>query len=466
MPAVRLAPAARARALAKGLGVGRGGRRVGGAAKLRGPGISLFVSGRDLRVRAWRERAPAPGPGRGPGYDRRMATFSVRFLGCKVSQTDAQEIRERLVSDGHVEADAPDVAVVNTCCVTHEAVRKSRRAVRRAARTASRVYVTGCAANLAGEAFAGLPPTVRVVPLPSERTADLVAGDVGAVGCVRADVGLDRVRAFVKVQDGCSFSCAFCVIPQVRGASRSRPAAAVLTEIRKRVDQGHREVVLTGINLGCYRDRAAGFDLPRLVREAGAVPGLARLRLSSVEVNHLTDDLVAAMRETPAVSPHLHVPLQSGDDAVLRAMGRRYTVATFLRRAERAAGFNLTSDVIVGFPAEDDAAFARTLETVEQAGITKAHVFPYSPRPGTRTAAEDPVPAQVKRERSERLRAAAACRRRWRDRLGTVDDVLVDRPGRGYADDYTPWLVEGPVGELVRVRAERVTEEGIVGVAG
>jgi threonylcarbamoyladenosine tRNA methylthiotransferase MtaB len=233
------------------------------------------------------------------------------------------------------------------------------------------------------------------------------------------------------------------------------------------VEQGHREVVLTGINLGCYRDRAAGFDLPRLVREAGATPGLARLRLSSVEVNHLTDDLVAAMRETPTVSRHLHVPLQSGDDGVLRAMGRRYTVATFLRRAGRAHGFNLTSDVIVGFPAEDAAAFQQTLATVRAAGITKVHVFPYSPRPGTRTAADDPVPPQTKRERGERLRTASdeACRRRWRARVGTEDVVLVDRPGRGYGDDYTPWLVEGPVGELVRVRAERVTEEGIVGVA-
>jgi threonylcarbamoyladenosine tRNA methylthiotransferase MtaB len=396
-----------------------------------------------------------------------MATFSVRFLGCKVSQTDAQDVRERLVADGHVEAAEPDVAVVNTCCVTREAVRKSRQAARRAARTARRVYVTGCGANLVGGAFADLPTNVSVVPLPSERTAEFVAGDVGAVGCVRADVGLDRVRAFVKVQDGCSFSCNFCVIPQVRGASRSRSADAVLAEIRRRVAQGHREVVLTGINLGCYRDRVAGFDLPRLVREAGATPGLARLRLSSVEVNHLTDDLVAAMRETPTVSRHLHVPLQSGDDAVLRAMGRRYTVATFLRRAGRAGGFNLTSDVIVGFPAEDEAAFQQTLATVEAAGITKVHVFPYSPRPGTRTAGDDPVPPQTKRERGERLRAVSdeACRRRWRARVGTEDAVLVDRPGRGYGDDYTPWLVEGPVGEVVRVRAERVTEEGIVGVA-
>jgi threonylcarbamoyladenosine tRNA methylthiotransferase MtaB len=397
-----------------------------------------------------------------------MATFSVDFLGCKVSQTDAQEIRERLVADGHEDdPGASDVAVLNTCCVTHEAVRKSRQAARRAARRARHVYVTGCAANLAGDALAGLPDNVTVVRLPSERTAAFVAGDVGAIGCVHDDVGLDRVRAFVKVQDGCSFSCNFCVIPQVRGPSRSRAAVAVLGEVERRVRQGHREVVLTGINLGCYRDRASGFDLPRLVREAGATPGLRRLRLSSIEVNHLKDELLAAMNETPTVSSHLHVPLQSGDDRLLAAMGRRYTVATYLRRVGRAEGFNLTTDVIVGFPGEDDAAFANTLGTVEAAGITKVHVFPYSPRPGTKTAAQDTVPAEVKKARSARLRAASdqACRRRWREKVGREDVVLVDRPGRGYGDDYSPWLVQAPVGELVRVWGRVVTEEGIVGVA-
>jgi threonylcarbamoyladenosine tRNA methylthiotransferase MtaB len=396
-----------------------------------------------------------------------MATFSTTFLGCKVSHTDAQEIRELLAAGGHVEAEGdPDVAVVNTCCVTHEAVRKSRQEVRRAARRAQRVYVTGCAANLP-ESFDDMPANVEVVRLPSERAAAFVSDSVGALGCVRADVGLERVRAFVKIQDGCSFSCAFCVIPQVRGQSRSRAARAVLREVERRVGQGHREIVLTGINLGCYRDRPAAYDLARLLREVAAVPGVERLRLSSLEVNHLSESLVAAMRETPNVSPHLHVPLQSGDDGVLGAMGRRYDVATYLRRVERAEGFNLTTDVIVGFPTEDDAAFERTLRAVEAAGITKVHVFPYSPRPGTRTASADPVPPAVKKERSARLRAlsAEACRRRWAGKLGREETVLVDRPGRGYGNDYTPWLVDAPTGRFVRARAREVTEEGIVGLA-
>jgi threonylcarbamoyladenosine tRNA methylthiotransferase MtaB len=396
-----------------------------------------------------------------------VATFSVRFLGCKVSHTDAHEVREQLLRDGHAERaqrEGAQVAVVNTCCVTNEAVRKSRQAAAQAARTHERVYVTGCAANLAGDAFEGLPANVTVVARRSEETARFVAGDVGAIGCVQGDARLDRVRAFVKIQDGCSFSCNFCVIPLVRGRSRSRSAAAVLDEVRRRVAQGHREIVLTGINLGCYRDRAAGYGLPRLVREAGAVPGLARLRLSSIEVNHVNAELEDALRETPTVSRHLHVPLQSGDDGVLRDMARRYTTDMYLRRLEPFGDFNLTTDVIVGFPTETEAAFRRTLDVVAAAGTTKVHVFPYSPRPGTETAALDSVPPRIKKERSARLREAShrACLTRWHEKIGADDVVLVDRPGRGYGDDYSPWLVDGPVGEFVPVRGASVSEEGIL----
>ena len=393
-----------------------------------------------------------------------MAGFSVRFLGCKVSYTDAQLIRERLLADGHVERDGAEIAVVNTCCVTHEAVRKSRHAAARAAREHDRVYVTGCGANLAADGFAGLPDNVVVVARRSEETPEFVARDIGPIGCVQADSRLDRVRAFVRVQDGCSFACAFCVIPLVRGPSRSRAAEAVLREVRKRADQGHREVVLTGINLGCYRDREARYSLPDLVRAATSTPGLARLRLSSIEINHVNAQLASALREAPNVARHLHVPLQSGDDRILRAMGRRYDSATFLRRVGPLADFNLTTDVIVGFPGEDEDAFRRTLEVVAEAGITKVHVFPYSPRPGTETAAADPVPLAVKRERSERLREQSrlASRERWRSKLGREDVVLVDRPGRGYGDDYSPWLLRGEIGELVNVLGRAVTEEGIL----
>ena len=396
-----------------------------------------------------------------------MATFSVRFLGCKVSFADTQATRERLVADGHVELDdGADIAVVNTCCVTHEAVSKSRQALARAARRHERVYATGCAANLTG-ALEGLPGNVRVVARTGDDAAVAVATDVGPIGCTRSEARLERTRAFVKIQDGCSFSCAFCVIPLVRGGTRSRRADRVLEEIRRRVAQGHREIVLTGVNLGCFRDREAGYTLPRLVREAGAVPGVERLRLSSIEVNHLSADLVEAVVETECASAHLHVPLQSGDDGILGAMRRRYTAAQYLEKVAPLSAFNLTTDVIVGFPGEDDAAFERTLDVVTAAGITKVHVFPYSPRPGTVTASADTIPVEVKKERSARLRdlSAELCRRRWTAKLGTTDRILVDRPGRGYGDDYSPWLVDARVGELVRARAVGLSPEGIHAVA-
>ncbi len=160
------------------------------------------------------------------------------------------------------------------------------------------------------------------------------------------------------------------------------------------------------------------------------------------------------------------MPLQSGDDDVLRSMARRYRVSTFLQRAEKLADFNLTTDVIVGFPTEDERAFEQTLAAVRAAGITKVHVFPYSPRPGTATAATDTVPAAVKRERSARLRALSheACLGRWRTKIGADDLVLVDRPGRGYGDDYSPWLLdeEAPVGALMPVRGAAVTDDGVL----
>jgi threonylcarbamoyladenosine tRNA methylthiotransferase MtaB len=396
-----------------------------------------------------------------------MATFSVGFLGCKVSYADAQAMRERLLGDGHTEvSQGGDVAIVNTCCVTHEAISKSRQAVARASRSHGRVYVTGCGANLAGS-FDATAPNVTVIAARSEEVPETVAGDLGAIACVRADARLERTRAFVKIQDGCSFSCAFCVIPLVRGGTRSRRADAVVREVERRVGQGHREIVLTGVNLGCFRDREAGFSLARLVRTVGSIRGVERLRLSSIEVNHLSDDLIAALRETPTASRHLHVPLQSGDDQVLRAMRRRYTAAQYLARLEPLGDFNLTADVIVGFPGESEEAFRRTLEVVGRAGITRVHAFPYSPRPGTATETADDVPVALKKARSARLRALSdeLSRGRWVSRLGSTDRVLVDRPGRGYADDYTPWLVDGEIGQLVRAQAVGVSEEGILAVA-
>ena len=406
-------------------------------------------------------------------------TFSVEFLGCKISQTDMQGVRERLLAGGLDEVrEGGAVHVVNTCCVTHEAVAKSGKAVRSALRRgAGHVYVTGCATRLGTDAFAGAGDRVTVVRETAEEAAERIARELGATACVGPAPRLDRTRAFVKVQDGCTFGCAFCVIPKVRGASRSRPLRAVLDEARRRIAQGHRELVVTGVNLGLYRDAEARAKLPDVLSGLAELDGIARVRLSSIEVNHLSERLCAALAH-PRVCPHLHVPLQSGDDAVLRAMRRRYDLATYARRIERARaavpGLNLTGDVIVGFPAEDGAAFGRTLAAVRELGFSRLHVFPYSPRPGTRTAEADPVPAAVKRRRAERLRALS-------DRLGHArraalvgrrDRVLVERvdaAGRlhGYGADYTAYELRahaGPgVGDLVEVVLEAPGERAALG---
>ncbi len=403
-----------------------------------------------------------------------MTTFAVEFLGCKVSLSDAQAVRERLAGDGHAEvaAEQAQVRVVNTCCVTAEAVAKSRKAVRRASRTAERVLVTGCAANLRGAALDGVAENVTVLPARAELVPAAAAGWVGGLGCAGAAApAFARTRAYVKVQDGCSFACSYCVIPQVRGASRSRAAERVLAEVARRAAQGHREVVLTGINLGCFRDRDAGMRLADLIVAAAGVEGIERVRLSSIEVNHLTDALLDALGR-PGVAAHLHVPMQSGADSVLRAMRRRYTAERFLarmRRArERVPGVNLTTDVIVGHPAETEAAFAATLRAAETAGFTKVHVFPYSPRPGTADGGRSGVAAAVKRRRSAELRALSDARgaAHRASKRGRRERVLVETAaGRGHSDDLTVFVVPGAApGRMVDVVAAGVEGDAVVGV--
>ena len=406
-------------------------------------------------------------------------SFSVEFLGCKISQTDVQGVRERLLAGGLEEArEGGAVHVVNTCCVTNEAVAKSRKAVRAALRRgAEHVYVTGCATRLAPHTFAGADGRVTVVRETAEEAAERIARELGATTCVGPPPRLERTRAFVKVQDGCTFGCAFCVIPRVRGTSRSRSLRAVLEEARRRIGQGHRELVVTGVNLGLYRDPEASAKLPDVLQALAELDGIARVRLSSIEVNHLSQRLCDALAH-PRVCPHLHVPLQSGDDGVLRAMRRRYDLATYTRRIERARasvpGLNLTGDVIVGFPAEDGAAFARTVAAIEAIGFSRLHVFPYSPRPGTLTAGADPVPAAVKRRRAERLRALSdrLGRERRAAHVGQRDRVLIERvdaDGRlhGYGADYTAYELRAHagagIGDLVEVVLEDPGERAALG---
>ena len=402
--------------------------------------------------------------------------------------------RRALLAAGHTEApeSEADLHVINTCCITGEAEAKSRQAVRRSLRgeRVSQVFVGGCAVNLNAAQFGDIDE--RVTPFVG--AADDVAAAMGAhdgLGCVdldhdvlarertlgARDAGTQaaRTRGFVKVQDGCDCHCAYCIIPTVRGSARSRSAGAILAEVAERVRSGQPEMVMTGISVGDYRDPEQGLELGELMMAVARVPGVERVRLSSVEVIHVKDTLLQALATEPKVCPHLHVPMQSGDDDVLRAMGRHYSSAEYLDHIARvrvaAANVNVTTDVIVGFPTEDEAAFERTLDAVDAAGITRVHVFPYSPRPGT-VAADlgDRVDPAEKKRRSQVLRGRSELRSRLHRsaRLGAGERVLIDKVAdtrcSGYTADYTRCYLPagaGPRGALVDVECLELQADGL-----
>jgi threonylcarbamoyladenosine tRNA methylthiotransferase MtaB len=408
----------------------------------------------------------------------------VKFLGCKVSQADAMLARNALLSAGHAEVPEAEAElhVINTCCITNEAEAKSRQSVRRSLKSAGEVYVAGCAVNLNAAQFADIDRRVRPFAGTADDVAASLAEELG--GCVDLEHDViarqtleqaARTRGFVKVQDGCDCHCAYCIIPTVRGSARSRPASGVLSEVRQRVARGQPEIVITGISVGDYLDPERGLELGELMVEVAGVDGVERVRLSSVEVIHVKDSLVSALASEPKVCPHLHVPMQSGDDGVLRAMGRHYTVAEYLENvaALRSAvpHVNLTTDVIVGFPTEDDHAFARTLEVIDAASISRIHVFSYSPRPGT--GAErlgDRVPAEEKKRRSKALRGHSEARSRHHRaaKLGGTERILIDKVAdtqcSGYTADYTRCYLPagaGTRGQLVSVTCQELHADGI-----
>jgi threonylcarbamoyladenosine tRNA methylthiotransferase MtaB len=414
-----------------------------------------------------------------------MTSFAVKFLGCKVSQADAMLARSRLLAAGHEEVpeQEAELHVINTCCITREAEAKSRKSTRRSARDGRRVIVTGCAANLNHAQFDEIRPEITALVGTAEDVAQQVAAAAGP-GCIDTEhdvapvqpISQTRIRGFVKVQDGCDCHCAYCIIPKVRGAARSRPASAVLREARRRVEQGQPEMVMTGISVGDYRDPAEGLELGDLMRAVAAIDGVERVRLSSVEVIHVKDSLVGALAGEPRICPHLHVPLQSGDDAVLASMGRNYDSAEYLsaieRLREQVPAVNLTTDVIVGYPTEGEAGFERTLEVVREAGITKVHTFSFSPRPGTEADRfGDPVPPVEKKRRSRELRGLSEVlgRRHRAAKLGTVEQVLVDkvadRQVSGYSRDYTRYYLPAGAagaGETVAARADELHADGVL----
>ena len=399
----------------------------------------------------------------------------VLTFGCRLNAYESEVMRRHAEGAGL----GPTV-IVNTCAVTNEAVRQARQAIRRARRENpdARIVVTGCAAQTETAMFAAMPEVAQVVGNAEKLEAATWQADTDAFGFERVRVndisqaretaahlidGLsDRTRAYVQVQNGCDHRCTFCIIPYGRGPSRSVPMGAVVSQVRRLVDTGHREVVLTGVDVTSY-----GHDLPgtpslgRLVQAilAGA-PDLPRLRLSSIDSVEIDEALMDAIASEPRLMPHLHLSLQHGADLILKRMKRRHSRADAIRFVEEALARRpdlvFGADLIAGFPTETEAHVADLLSIVEEARITHLHAFPFSPRAGTPAARMPQLPRALVKERAARLREAGVRGlARHLDALrGSRQSVLVERPGFGRAEGYTGVRLapEHAVGEIVSVR--------------
>lgn len=346
-------------------------------------------------------------------------------LGCKVNQYETEYVREGLLGIGWLDAadgEPADLCLVNTCTVTAEADAKSRRVIRRLARNnpASQIIVMGCYATRAPEEIAVLPNVTEI--LTDKRELSDLLGRFGVTEIPTGVSGLARRhRAYVKVQDGCLLRCSFCIIPHVRPALTSRPVDHITAEVGRLVENGYREVVLTGIHLGHYgvdwnrqRSKDQWVRLSHLVQMIAELPGDFRMRLSSIEATEVTRELLSVMAEhRDKVCPHLHISMQSGSESVLRRMKRRWGARRFIDRCrlvrETLDYPAITTDVLVGFPGETEAEFEETLAVCRTVGFSKIHIFPFSPRRGT-PAAEmtDQIPPPVKKERVQRLMALEA----------------------------------------------------------
>ncbi len=406
-----------------------------------------------------------------------MQQTEIITFGCRLNAFESEVIRRAAAAAG-----LGDAVIVNTCAVTAEAERQARQAIRRARRRRpeATIIVTGCAAELSPNRYAALPEVDRVLGNraklqpqsylpqggasadPAETAGHLVNGFEG------------KSRAFLAVQQGCDHRCTFCIIPYARGPSRSAPMGLVADRARRLVAAGHREIVLTGVDLTAY-----GADLPgtpslgQMARRLlAAVPELERLRLSSLDPAEIDEELWRLLAEEPRLMPHLHLSLQAGDDLILKRMKRRHSRAEAIAVARRARALRsevaLGADLITGFPTETEDMFRRSLDLVAECGLAFVHVFPYSVRPGTPAARMPRLPDPVVKERAARLRAAgeAALAAELRSRVGSETDVLIERPGIGRADFYATvsFTTSGAPGSIQRMRLVGSSRSSLVGV--
>ncbi len=409
-----------------------------------------------------------------------MSGPRVVTLGCRLNAFESEIMRGLGAGAGMA-----DAIIVNTCAVTREAERQARQTIRRLRRDnpGARIIVTGCAAQLSPGKFAAMPEVDRVLGNAEKLDKSALAGDeplrVADIMAVRETAphligGFDgRARAFVQVQQGCDHRCTFCIIPFARGPNRAVAPDAIVRQVRKLVDGGYREVVLTGVDICSYgRDTAGGPTLGRMARRLlGEVPELRRLRLSSLDPAAIDEDLFRLLADEPRLMPHLHLSLQAMDDMVLKRMKRRHSAAEARAVVARARALRpdaaFGADLIAGFPTETDAMFENTLAAVGELGLAHLHVFPYSPRAGTPAARMPQVPASVAKARARRLRAAGdrEMRRFLNGRVGAAAEVLVERDNRGLSEHYAPVELDfaAPPGSVVAARVTAVRESRLVG---
>jgi threonylcarbamoyladenosine tRNA methylthiotransferase MtaB len=416
-------------------------------------------------------------------------SIDILTLGCRLNAYESEAMRKMAA-----EAGIEDVIVVNTCAVTAEAERQARQAIRKAARERpqARLVVTGCAAQIDPQAFASMPEVSEVIGNAEKMRADIWQGlaaarlparDFGIAASEKLFVsdimavketashlidGFDgRARAFVQVQNGCDHRCTFCVIPYGRGNSRSVPMGEVVAQIRRLVENGTAEIVLTGVDLTSYgKDLPGAPSLGALVKAVlRHVPELPRLRVSSIDQVEADDDLLDALAESERLMPHLHLSLQAGDDLILKRMKRRHLRADAISFCDKVRRLRpdivFGADLIAGFPTETEEMFARSLDIVAECGLTHLHVFPYSPRPRTPAARMPALPRAVVKERAERLRRKGA--QAYRDHLrreasigqsGATRSALMESETLGRTGQFTPVLLGSSrrVGEIVDVK--------------
>ncbi len=425
-----------------------------------------------------------------------MARIAIHTLGCKLNFSESATLARALVESGHTLTDweAPaDVYILNTCTVTHQADRKAHKLLRRAARVnpGAILVVTGCYAQTNPDAFRAIPQVRAVIPnLYKARLPDFIEALIREMplpsfssGSPARETwnftpgasGEGRTRVFLKVQDGCDYKCSFCIVPQARGPSRSAPPQVILREARLWAEKGYKEIVLTGINLGDY-GKSHGIEFLELLRllEVGVPPTVKRLRLSSIEPNLLSDDILDFMADHPRWAPHFHLPLQSGSDAILGLMRRRYRRTLYENRIQairkRFSHAGIGVDVIVGFPGETQAHFAETQRFLADLPVSYLHVFPYSERAGTIAATlPGTIPWPERLERSERLRELSLRKRLSfaQSLTGFSLSLLLETEQEGLTENYIRAELDTPhrAGELIPVvLTQAAFEEGEIRV--